>query len=54
MYILQWMDGAGVHEIESLDLNGLTTLAAALRHVGAAQHVGLFRRDEGDKVQRIG
>lgn len=33
-WLVQWADGAGIHDAHISDLNGATTLMAALRHVG--------------------
>ena len=46
-YLLQWMDGAGIHEARLLDdLNGATTLAIALVGAGGCQAVTIYMEEE--------
>lgn len=53
-YLVQWMDGAGIHEARlANDLNGATTLCIALKHTGGATDIGLFEEGIGGRVQRI-
>ena len=51
IWILQWLDGAGVHNVRIDELNAAQTLMIALKAQTGATDIALFE-DDGTKTTR--